>query len=242
MSTSQMKFWNSHTSYHQFLRAQCILPRITADNHQHYSTHRQEATMSHSGYSSCQVSGMYHVNYFDFAARRSHSFHFPTFNISVPNPMASYPSTTAHSLDIQMLVIAQHSPFTPPIPIFTRGFLCRYHYIAVTRYPISGEEMLSILRQLPRCDGMRAMDILISGKSRQDGWMDGYRRSSRAPSCSHQGRCLVEEGGYCYGLRLALPTGVAYLRCQLLAALLLISILDIYLKPLTATTGPKHLE
>ena len=47
--------------------------------------------------------------------------------------------------------------------------------------------------------------------------------------------------GYCYGLGPALPTGVAYLRCHLLAALLLISILDICLKPVS-TTGPEHLN
>ena len=200
--------------------------------------------MPHSGHSSCQVRGMYHFDYLDVAARKSHSFYFLNFNISFPNPIVSYPSTRAHSFDIRIPVVAQHSLFKPPMPVFTSDF---YVVVATSlsldvRCPISGEEKLGILRQLPRCDGMRAMGILISGISREDGWMDGYGRSSRAPSCSHQGRCLVEEESYCYGLWHALPTCVAYLHCQLLTTSILMLILDIHLKPVSATTGSEHLE
>ena len=143
--------------------------------------------MPHSGHSSCQARGMYHFDYLDLAARKSHSFYFLNFNISFPNPMASYSPTTAHSFNIRIYVVAQYSPFNPPTPVFTSDF---YVVVATSlsldvRCPISGEEKLGILRQLPRCDGMRAMDILISGISRQDGWVDGYGRSSRAPSYRH---------------------------------------------------------
>ncbi len=53
--------------------------------------------------------------------------------------------------------------------------------------------------------------LLLAGRALSDiyvRWMDEYGMSSIAPSCRHQGRCLVEEGGNVTGWAC-----LAYLRC-----------------------------
>ena len=71
---------------------------------------------------------------------------FDSFDFSILNHMASYPSTSAHSFDILIPIVAQHDRSEAPRHVFTSGFLCRCPYIAVAPFWTYGEQILGILR------------------------------------------------------------------------------------------------
>ena len=162
------------------LRAQCVPPRITTSKHQHYSTHQRRGTRPHSGHSSCKASGMLPFLLLVFYCAKIRILeYFLLFDIFIPNPMASYPSTAAHSFDIRIPVVAQCSPFKLPTPVFASTFPCRCRYIAVAPYPTSGKETLGILRQL--CGNLepgKMRSNAVNGHSNYSdtkaGWMDEW--------------------------------------------------------------------
>ncbi len=59
--------------------------------------------------------------------------------------MASYLSTSAHSLYTQTLVAAQYGPSEPPRLGFTSDFLYRCRYIAVAQIRTYGERSLIVM-------------------------------------------------------------------------------------------------
>ena len=155
-STWQLNIGDSHTSNHQVLRAQYIPPRITTDNYQYYSIYRQGATMSHSGYSSCQASGTLPFLLLAFCcAKITFLSTIPTFRyfrsksygkLSINNSLfLRYPNTCSRSTkSIQTTNACSHKWF----PMSLSLHRCRCRYIDVARYSTSGEEKLGILRQL----------------------------------------------------------------------------------------------
>ena len=98
--------------------------------------HRKGATMPYLVQPGCQAGGTPpFLHCLQFAARRSHSFqNFRLFRLSsIPNPIASYPSTTAHCYDIQIPVAAYHHPSNPPELVFISDFPRRCRLIAVAQ-------------------------------------------------------------------------------------------------------------
>ena len=91
--------------------------------------------------------------------------------------MVSYPSTTAHYLDILIPTVAQYHQSDPPELVFTSYFprLCRY--IAVARHSTCGEKKLGNPWHLTEsCNTamrngiLRAMDVLIGQICMEDGY------------------------------------------------------------------------
>ena len=63
------------------------------------------------------------------------NFFFDFFDFSILNPVVSYPSTTAHPLDILIPTVAHHTPSEPPMLVFTSDF----HVVVPTSLPLTFE-------------------------------------------------------------------------------------------------------
>ena len=125
---------------------------------------------------------------------------FDFFDFSILNPGASYPSTTAHSFDILIPIVARHGPSEPPMLVFTSHSLV----VATTSQSLpfgpTEKEILGNpwhptataleLVNMAIYDGMRAMDVLIG----RIGMQDGCRIRIAVALATQRGRCHVEGG------------------------------------------------